>query len=140
MLKNSVGKFFNKENQNSNFPELVIFKNQIIQNPILGSQTHCFSSGVRPSTVGFANTNSQGFPNTRKLTFDIVVLLMSVVLKSTLSSIVILYPKLHLLPDGIVTYNLDFRGFWLSKGETTIFQKKQNFIFEFNFPKTKMSR
>ena len=43
-------------------------------------------------------------------------------------------------PDRIVTYNLDFRGFWLSKGETTIFQKKQNFIFEFNFPKTKMSR
>ena len=26
------------------------------------------------------------------------------------------------LPDRIVTYNLDFRGFWLSKGETTIFQ------------------
>ena len=42
--------------------------------------------------------------------------------------------------DRIVTYNLDFRGFWLSKGETTIFQKKHKFISEFNFPKTKMSR
>ena len=32
-------------------------------------------------------------------------------------------------PDRIMSYNLDFRGFWLSKGGTTIFQKKQKFIF-----------
>ena len=32
-------------------------------------------------------------------------------------------------PDRIMTYNLDFRSFWLSKGGTTIFQKKQKFIF-----------
>ena len=40
-------------------------------------------------------------------------------------------------PGRIMTYNLDFRGFWLSKGGTTIFQKKHKIIFEFNCPRKK---
>ena len=70
-----------------------------------------------------------GVPKHSKFDFDIVVLLMSVVLKSTPSPIVILNPKLRLLPDRIATYNLDFRSFHTRKGETTIFQKNRKFIF-----------
>ena len=40
-------------------------------------------------------------------------------------------------PDRIVTYNLDFRGFWLSKGETTIFQKKQKIFLSLTSLKQK---
>ena len=43
--------------------------------------------------------------------------------------ILILDCELRLLPDRIVTYNLDFRSFRTRKGETTIFQKNREFIF-----------
>ena len=46
--------------------------------------------------------------------------------------------ELRLLPDRIVTYNLDFRGFPARKGGTTNFQKNRKFIFEFKSLEKKM--
>ena len=43
-------------------------------------------------------------------------------------------------PDRIMTYNLDFRGFWLSKGGLQFFRKNEKLFFSLTALEKKMSR
>ena len=101
------------------------------------------SSVWEPLRVCVGETNCRGTYSTRKtmrLTSKNLILNNLILEYYQFWEIRILILLVEEFPDRIVTYNLDFRGFWVSKGETTIFQKKQKCIFEFNCPKTKMSR